>query len=167
MWAELSLAKYGNRRDYEYNWRKLSKSPPFTCYFGSSNSTELSFSALNYDTINNSYLNDIRCPDLPKPSGLWAMSVSSELLWGEIGQLTYKCSRKKSKCTGERPICSFCERLQLPCKYAARGSSSQDSTTKAQKAQKSDASIIHFHIFCLTEVVGNPPKTGSRSLNRK
>ena len=113
------------------------------------------------------YLNDIRCPDSPKPSGLWAVSVSSELLWGEIGQLTYKCSRKKSKCTGERPICSFCERLQLPCKYAARGSSSQDSTTKAQKAQKSDASIIHFHILCLTEVVGNPPMTGSRFLNRK
>ncbi|QGJ00510.1 hypothetical protein CEK26_001954 [Fusarium fujikuroi] len=73
----------------------------------------------------NHYFNGIRDPDSPKPSGF----------------------RKKSKCTGERPICSFCQRLQLPCKYAARGSSSQDSTAKAQKVQKSSYSPLFSELL--------------------
>ncbi|TVY68282.1 Quinic acid utilization activator [Fusarium oxysporum f. sp. cubense] len=69
------------------------------------------------------------------------------------------CRRKKSKCTGERPICSFCERLQLPCKYAARGSSSQDSTTKAQKAQKKSTKdrvqVLESQIASLSELLSS------------
>ncbi|KAH7252615.1 hypothetical protein BKA59DRAFT_166509 [Fusarium tricinctum] len=30
------------------------------------------------------------------------------------------CRRKKTKCTGERPVCSFCERLQQVCEYLPR-----------------------------------------------
>ncbi|WQF77411.1 hypothetical protein CDEST_02425 [Colletotrichum destructivum] len=30
------------------------------------------------------------------------------------------CRRKKTKCTGERPTCSFCQRLGQPCVYLAR-----------------------------------------------
>ncbi|ENH73528.1 hypothetical protein FOC1_g10009021, partial [Fusarium oxysporum f. sp. cubense race 1] len=103
--AELSLAKYGNRRDYEYNWRKLSA--------------------------------QIR----------------------RSRRACEPCRRKKSKCTGERPICSFCERLQLPCKYAARGSSSQDSTTKAQKAQKKSTKdrvqVLESQIASLSELLSS------------
>ncbi|CEI63477.1 unnamed protein product [Fusarium venenatum] len=46
------------------------------------------------------------------------------------------CRRKKSRCTGERPICSFCERLDLPCEYAARGSSTTNRATRATRHQK-------------------------------
>ncbi|SCO09577.1 uncharacterized protein FFNC_14852 [Fusarium fujikuroi] len=69
------------------------------------------------------------------------------------------CRRKKSKCTGERPICSFCQRLQLPCKYAARGSSSQDSTAKAQKVQKKSTKdrvqVLESQIASLSELLGS------------
>ncbi|KAI1874175.1 uncharacterized protein JN550_002754 [Neoarthrinium moseri] len=30
------------------------------------------------------------------------------------------CRRKKTKCTGERPVCSFCQRLQQKCYYLPR-----------------------------------------------
>ncbi|KAI3577431.1 hypothetical protein IWW34DRAFT_744723 [Fusarium oxysporum f. sp. albedinis] len=30
------------------------------------------------------------------------------------------CRRKKTRCTGERPVCSFCERLNQPCEYLPR-----------------------------------------------
>ncbi|QPC60671.1 hypothetical protein HYE67_002902 [Fusarium culmorum] len=46
------------------------------------------------------------------------------------------CRRKKSKCTGERPICSFCERLDLPCEYAARGSSLASQLKRATRIEK-------------------------------
>ncbi|XEV01457.1 hypothetical protein FSHL1_006744 [Fusarium sambucinum] len=46
------------------------------------------------------------------------------------------CRRKKSKCTGERPICSFCSRLDLPCEYAARGSSTINRATRATRNNK-------------------------------
>ncbi|KAM3497856.1 hypothetical protein MY10362_008808 [Beauveria mimosiformis] len=33
------------------------------------------------------------------------------------------CRRKKTKCTAERPICSFCQRLNVQCVYLPRGPS--------------------------------------------
>ncbi|OBS26036.1 hypothetical protein FPOA_06566 [Fusarium poae] len=46
------------------------------------------------------------------------------------------CRRKKSKCTGERPICSFCERLDLPCEYAARGSPTTNRAARTTRNHK-------------------------------
>ncbi|KAE8315411.1 hypothetical protein BDV41DRAFT_531079 [Aspergillus transmontanensis] len=38
-------------------------------------------------------------------------------------QACESCRRKKTKCTAERPSCSFCLRLNIPCVYLPRGSS--------------------------------------------
>ncbi|KAM6522927.1 hypothetical protein FALCPG4_012539 [Fusarium falciforme] len=39
------------------------------------------------------------------------------------------CRRKKSKCTGEKPTCSFCQRLGLSCVYLSRARSMRRGTS--------------------------------------
>jgi hypothetical protein len=36
------------------------------------------------------------------------------------------CRRKKTKCPGERPMCSFCRRLRQPCTYSRRREATSD-----------------------------------------
>lgn len=56
------------------------------------------------------------------------------------------CRRKKIKCAGERPICSFCRRLNQACHYGGR----EDSGSGVQKHGQSPATVIHFsRIPCL------------------
>ncbi|KAB8255651.1 hypothetical protein BDV32DRAFT_154063 [Aspergillus pseudonomiae] len=50
------------------------------------------------------------------------------------------CRRKKSKCTAERPVCSFCHRLNLQCVYLPREQAKSDErgnrVTKARSTKE-------------------------------
>ncbi|KAF4332161.1 hypothetical protein FBEOM_14053 [Fusarium beomiforme] len=77
------------------------------------------------------------------------------------------CRRKKSKCTGERPICSFCERLDLPCKYAIRGSTIPGDTTKVHKSQKTSTKdriqALESQVASLSRLLGSGGKEAIQS----
>jgi hypothetical protein len=40
-----------------------------------------------------------------------------------IRQACLNCRKKKVRCTGEKPVCSFCLRLKQDCEYAEDGRS--------------------------------------------
>ncbi|WQF84380.1 Putative zn(2)Cys(6) fungal-type DNA-binding domain-containing protein [Colletotrichum destructivum] len=55
------------------------------------------------------------------------------------------CRRKKSRCPGERPICSFCERLGQPCVYNTPGEvpDAQQQTRRNSDMESRLASLEH------------------------
>ncbi|KAB8208572.1 hypothetical protein BDV34DRAFT_189838 [Aspergillus parasiticus] len=52
------------------------------------------------------------------------------------------CRRKKSKCTAERPVCSFCQRLNLQCVYLPREQAKLDG--HANRVTKTKSSEDRF-----------------------
>ncbi|KAE8130929.1 hypothetical protein BDV38DRAFT_290947 [Aspergillus pseudotamarii] len=67
------------------------------------------------------------------------MSMSGEQ---RSRQACEPCRRKKSKCTAERPVCSFCERLNVQCVYLPREQAKSDG--QASRVTKSKSSKDRF-----------------------
>jgi hypothetical protein len=56
-----------------------------------------------------------------KPAGTFLSFGPTEIFVGHETDVV-ECSRKKSRCPGEKPACSLCARLKQTCVYADDGS---------------------------------------------
>lgn len=56
-----------------------------------------------------------------KPVGTFLLAIASKILVSHETDIV-ECSRKKSRCPGEKPACSLCTRLKQTCVYADDGS---------------------------------------------
>ncbi|CEI38518.1 hypothetical protein FVEN_g12545 [Fusarium venenatum] len=65
------------------------------------------------------------------------MSSHSE---SSVRRACESCRRKKTKCTGERPICSFCERLQQDCVYLPRN---RETVKRKRRTSRADR-VVNF-----------------------
>lgn len=76
-----------------------------------------------------------RCIPAIDTAIMWVMPVSAHIFLSGPYKRVKKwpdpsTSRKKTRCTAERPICSFCLRLNVQCVYLPRGSTLVDGVTK-------------------------------------
>ncbi|KAL2815223.1 hypothetical protein BDW59DRAFT_166896 [Aspergillus cavernicola] len=68
-------------------------------------------------------------------------------------QACEQCRRKKSRCPGERPVCSYCQRLGQPCEYA--GDEEPDYARKMEQRIKGIEGKIDALMDCFSNQ--NPP----------
>ncbi|KAM6540275.1 hypothetical protein FALCPG4_001996 [Fusarium falciforme] len=76
------------------------------------------------------------------------MSGNAELT---VRRACESCRRKKTKCTGEKPICSFCERLEQPCEYLPRH---RETTRRKRRTTSKSTSIPRDRVRNLEAQVG-------------
>ncbi|PTD09615.1 hypothetical protein FCULG_00008870 [Fusarium culmorum] len=60
------------------------------------------------------------------------------------------CRRKKTKCTGEKPVCSFCERLHQDCVYLPRN---RETVKRKRRASRSDR-VVNYDGQDINELLG-------------
>ncbi|KAI1052476.1 hypothetical protein LB507_007599 [Fusarium sp. FIESC RH6] len=73
------------------------------------------------------------------------------------------CRRKKTKCTGERPICSFCERLQQDCVYLPRNRETVKRKRRTSRATAGSRGRVSFgdQVGEIDELLGPPAPSSS------
>ncbi|KAK6706844.1 hypothetical protein SNK04_007859 [Fusarium graminearum] len=78
------------------------------------------------------------------PVGMSSISESS------VRRACESCRRKKTKCTGEKPICSFCERLHQDCVYLPRN---RETVRRKRRASRSDR-VVNYDGQDINELLG-------------